>query len=414
MYCPTSSGGHPLYTRELTTSLVEVGAGRGVSVELVACRDLDAEHRVDSYPIHAVLPRLAHRREFPNALAWFASRLAYYRRREGAFLDWLESRPDFDVVHFQEYTPWLAPAHFGRLRRRGLVLAATVHNIFGHQSHGPFHKLVRDASWRKAWRDCDVLFVHSDGLRDTLSDHLGSGHPPIAVTPHGVWREGTQGGGRSAPPGGGRPRLLAFGAIRSNKGLHVLLGALSRLPGCDLTIAGAPEHDGYLAQLRDLAGRLPPGRVELRDRHIDTEELEGLFARSRLLILPYTAFSAQSGVLYQALAHGIPVVASDIGALGESVRDWGIGEVVPPGEESALALAIVRMLDPGRHRESVEAIARVRDEQTWDRAAEATIAAYQSIVARPRRGPNRGGRAVPDRRPPDPQVACCVPAGGAS
>ena len=123
-----------------------------------------------------------------------------------------------------------------------------------------------------------------------------------------------------------------------------------------------------------------PGRVELIDRFVSEQEVADLFGRSSLVVLPYTSFAAQSGVLHQALTYALPVVVSDVGALGESVRRWGVGEVVPPGDERALAWAIEQVLDPGRYRAAVESIACIRNELTWTRTAEATIEVYRSIV----------------------------------
>jgi glycosyltransferase involved in cell wall biosynthesis len=382
MYTPTAHGGHALYSQELLTALAEVGPRRQVAAELVTCENLAAENRTESYPIHAVLPRLVPRAEFANPLAWAASRLAYYSRRERVFLDWVDSRPDLDVVHFQEYTPWLGPSHFRRLRRRGLRLVFTVHNVEVHYFKNYLYKVVRDSSLRTAWRACDALLVHSEGLREALAGFLGDGHPPIHVTEHGVWR----GADHRADPGSqatrpARDDLLFFGAIRPNKGLHVLLRAMDRLSRHRLTIAGPPEEKDYHHQVRKLAAQLPAERVEMVDRYVSDDELPGFFERCRLVILPYTFFASQSGVLHQALAYCRPVVATEVGALGECVRRWGIGEVVPPNDDRALAEGIERALRPERYDAAVEAIGRIRAELTWTRMAEATIDAYQAIVA---------------------------------
>jgi glycosyltransferase involved in cell wall biosynthesis len=184
----------------------------------------------------------------------------------------------------------------------------------------------------------------------------------------------------ACPEGTTRDRLLFFGVIRPNKGVHVLLQALERLPRCHLTIAGGAEEPRYLDRIRRLVRRFPPGRVELIDRYVSEDEVTDLFRRSRLVILPYTSFTSQSGVLHQALAHGRPVVATEVGALGECVRRWGIGQVVPPGDGRSLAEAIELSLEPGRHDAAMAAIARVRGELTWTRMAEATIDVYRSIV----------------------------------
>jgi glycosyltransferase involved in cell wall biosynthesis len=380
MYTPSPDGGHALYAHELLSSLAEVGRGRGVSVELVTCEDHAVTPR-PSYPVHRILPRLVPRDEFRSTAAWAVSRVAYYARRERTFLDWVAGRRDIGLIHFQEYTPWLAPRHFRVLQRLGIPLIFTVHNIQTHFSKYPFHERIRDSCFRSSLRACDALLVHSEGLHESLSSFLSGGHPPIHVTPHGVWN------GSGPPPareacgaGAPRERLLFFGVIRPNKGVDVLLRALELLPRCDLTVAGQAEDAHYLEQVRRLALRFPPDRVELIDRYVSEDEMTGLFRRSRLVVLPYTSFAAQSGVLHQALAYGRPVVVTDVGALGECVRRWGNGQVVPPGDERSLAMAIERSLDPTHYDAAVEAIEGVRGELTWTRTAGATIDVYRSIA----------------------------------
>ena len=380
-YTPTPDGGHALYARELLTALAEVGGRRGVESELVTCANIASDHRTDAYPIHPILPPLTPRAGFGSTAAWAASRLAYYPRRERTFLDWVAQRGDLDLIHFQEYTPWLAPAHWRRLRRRGLPLVFTVHNVLVHYAHNLIHKKVRDHCLRRAWRDCAALIVHSDGLRAALAEFLGPGHPPIAVTPHAVWSPPPGGWPAPVAPDGPRPRLLFFGVLRPNKGLHVLLDALRRLPGCDLTIAAEPDEAGYHALVRARVEAFAPGRVEWLDRYVDESEVPVLFGRARLVVLPYTFFASQSGVLHLALAHRRPVVASDLGAMGECVRAWGIGATVPASDPVALADAIAAALEPAPYGRALAAIDRVRDELTWTRMAEATIDVYRSVLA---------------------------------
>jgi glycosyltransferase involved in cell wall biosynthesis len=379
MYTPTSHGGHALYARELLTAIAEVGPRRGVAAELVTCEDL-ADDLGLACPIHPILPRQVPRDELPSTAAWAASRVGYYLRRERVFLDWVARRRDIGLIHFQEYTPWLAPSHFRALRSRGIPIVFTVHNIKSHYSKFFMHEMIRDFCFRSAWRVCDALLVHTEGLREALSGFLAAGHPPIHVTPHGIWHRDGRPVREARAEGAMRDRLLFFGVIRPNKGVHVALRALERLPRCDLTIAGEAEEPHYLERIRRLVRRFPPGRVELIDRYVGEDEVADLFQRSRLVILPYTNFTAQSGVLHQALAYGRPVVATEVGALGECVRRWGIGHVVPPGDGRSLAEAIELALDPQRYDAAIAAIARLRGELTWTRMAEATIDVYRSIV----------------------------------
>jgi glycosyltransferase involved in cell wall biosynthesis len=246
-----------------------------------------------------------------------------------------------------------------------------------HRYWNRWHHFTHDSLERAAWRRCDALIVHTDGLREALSSFLGRHHPPIHVTPHAVWSGSSASARIPESPAG---PLLFFGVIRPNKGLHVLLKAMEHLPESRLVVAGASESTDYRESIQAMVDRLPPGCVEVRDRFISESEAADLFNTCSLVVLPYTSFAAQSGVLHQAVAHGRPVVVSDVGALGESVREWGVGKVVPPNDDRALAEAIARALRPEAYRVAATAAARVRDALTWASMAEATLDVYRSVV----------------------------------
>ncbi len=383
MYTPSASGGHARYTHEVLSALSEQGDG-DVRVSLVTGRDLDPKYRTRLYPIHDILPPLLPRSTFRSILGWGYSRVMHYYRRETTFLRWIRDHDEeCDGIHFQEYTIWLAPRHFRWLKARGKRLFFTVHNIYPH-SYTPGKPRVADfllLYWRRtALRLCNALFVHSENLRGQLAEFLGPGHPPIFVTPHGVWNSAGDGPAAANPEERVRRRhLLFFGVIRPNKGLHILLAAMEDLDDCTLTVAGQPQDVRYQEQIRAMVKRLPPGRVELMDRFVDDDEMVRLFERSSLVVLPYTSFAAQSGVLHDALAHGLPVVVTEVGALGESVRSWGIGQVVPPNDDAALAAAIRQMLNPSCYVQASGAVDRVKNDLSWDRVAEIVIEAYRHV-----------------------------------
>jgi glycosyltransferase involved in cell wall biosynthesis len=377
MYTPTATGGHARYTHGLLSALSAMGTDKGVQVSLITSRDLSSKYRTSLYPIYDFLPPLIHRSSFQNPLRWGSSRIIHYIKRERAFLRWIEENEAYRDIHFQEYTPWLAPRHFRLLKARGKRLFFTVHNIYPHIYLPGVPKTLFHSWNRAAWRLCDALFVHTEGLQELLSAFLGTAHPPIFVVPHGVWSS-------PANPAVGdervqRGHLLFFGQIRSYKGIHVLLRAMEKLTDCTLTVAGAPKELDYQRRIQTQVAQLPSNQVELIERFVEEDEMARLFERSSLLILPYTSFASQSGVLQDALTFGLPVVATDVGALGESVRRWGIGTVVPPNDDAALAGAIRETLAPRRYAEASRAIDRVKDDLSYTRAAELTIKAYRSV-----------------------------------
>ena len=66
--------------------------------------------------------------------------------------------------------------------------------------------------------------------------------------------------------------------------------------------------------------------------------------------------------------------------LGESVRRWGIGALVPPNDDAALAGAVREMLTLDRYTQASGIVDRVKTEFSWNRAAEITIEAYYSVM----------------------------------
>jgi glycosyltransferase involved in cell wall biosynthesis len=385
MYTPSAFGGHARYTHEILSALAARDQSERIRVSLITSRDLAPEYRTNRYRIHDILPPILPRSAFRSPVTWGLSRAVHYYNRESTFLRWVEKhRSVCDAVHFQEYTMWLAPKHLRSLKARGVRLYFTVHNVYPHRYLN--HKLkspfsLRLSMRRTSLRLCDVLFVHTENLREQLAEFLGGDHPPIVVTPHGVWTSSDAPCTITAAEERVNWRhLLFFGVTRRNKGLHTLLRAMKGLDDCTLTVAGRPEDPRYQEQIQAMVRQLPPGQVELIDRFVEVEEMSRIFGQSSLVVLPYISFAAQSGVLHDALAYRLPVVATDVGALGESVQRWGIGQVVPPENDVALAKAIREMLTPHRYVQAATAVDRVRTDLSWDRSAEIMVEAYRSTL----------------------------------
>jgi glycosyltransferase involved in cell wall biosynthesis len=378
MFVPPADGGMAQYARELLTALAEQPGG-GYQYELVTSRDLDPQLAAAPYAVHAILPPLLHRGRFRTRAGWVASRLTHYHRRDAYFLRWLEARPDVDAVHFQELTPWGAPRLFGRIRGLGKRIFYTVHNVRPHRYPALTPRWLIDRCRRRTCMRCDGLFVHTQALADQLSDFLGGSHPPIHIVPHGVWNVGA---GAERPPLEERLKwnqLLFFGAIRRNKGLHLLLDALASLPEFGLTIAGEPlEKEYYRSEILPRIRQLQSdgARIDLRDHWTPDNQIAGLFSSHSAVVMPYTSeFVAQSGVLFMALAYEVPVVSSRAGGLGDFLRQFKVGVTFEWEEPAALAAA-VQALHAADARELSREIQAARRRYSWRQAAAATVAGY--------------------------------------
>jgi glycosyltransferase involved in cell wall biosynthesis len=385
MYTPTSDGGHARYTWELLTALAEQPqhdtAGK-FAFELVTSSDLAPRFRSELYPVHAILPPLSERGSFGSSAAWVADRLTHYPRREALFLEWLRGRPDVAGVHFQEWTPWLAGRVIRAIRRMGKRVFYTAHNVVPHR-RPPFVPGWMMVRWfRNGCRACDGLFVHTDHLATKLSRSLGAPHPAIHVVPHGVW---TIARGPRDPSVRERlawKRLLFFGAIRRNKGLDLLLRAMEHLGDYSLTIAGMPlEPEYFHGEIIPWVSRLRTAgaRIELMDGFVPEEDVPALLARHSAAVMPYTEqFVAQSGVVFLALAHELPVVASEAGGLRELFGQFPIGATFQQRTPEALAAAI-RSLETADAPALLGAIRGAQRRFSWDDAARATLAGYAAV-----------------------------------
>ncbi len=376
MFTPETSCGHARYTWELMCALRAFASRSELRLSLVTSTNLDREFREAEYTIYEVLPPL-HEGPFPSSLHWAISRFAHYSRRDAMLFRFLRDLGDVDVVHYQE-PPLLSAYYYSRLRRLRVHPVFTVHNLLPHRNKVPATGWFTQRLSTAGWRRCSALFVHSDGLRDQLLQRIGSSAPPIVSVPMGLWRVPPRSQSTSEDRLQ-RKQLLLFGTLRRNKGIDLMLDALKHVPGAQLTIAGEFEtpalRDEILARLQDKALA-----VRLIDRIIPEDEVAKLFADAALAVLPYTNFHSQSAVLNVALAHGVPVVVTDVGALGELVRKEGVGIVSPPNDAMAFAQAIRRALEPGTYQDLRQACVRLSGSLSWKDAAQRTLRCYQDLI----------------------------------
>jgi glycosyltransferase involved in cell wall biosynthesis len=359
------------------TALSRMSGGRA---ELVTSEDLDPRYRLTDYPIHAILPPLKHRKQFRTQAGWAVNRLSHYPRCEHRFLEWLRGRPDVSAVHFQEHTPWRAGRFFAEVKELGKSVYYTVHNVRPHAYPPLIPGALVDQWDRECYRSCNGLFVLSPRLREELVPFLGEPHPPIHVAPHGIWSVPRQPHSPSAAERLSLRRLLFFGNIRRNKGLDVLLGAAASMPEFALTIAGEPrEREYFESDIRPRVEQLRARglRIELIPRFIAEDELGRLFAEHSAVVLPYTTgFSAQSGVVFMALAHDVPVVAAAVGGLRDLLDEFQVGTTFAAQDPDDLVRAVRDLHADGNRERLGPAIRAAKRKYSWEEAARQTARAY--------------------------------------
>jgi glycosyltransferase involved in cell wall biosynthesis len=214
----------------------------------------------------------------------------------------------------------------------------------------------------------------------------------ITVIPHGIdpvmkeLNEGDDFRGR-LDISKNAPVMLFFGSIRANKGLDVLLHAMPMVikeyPGARLLIAGSmPFGESFEKYDRIIDDIKLRRNVICRVKWIDGHEVGLYFRAADLVILPYNKrFFSQSGVLLQAYKYGKPVVVTNVGALGETVKEDSTGIVVEPGPRD-LSGAIVKLIKD-KQRYSFYAnnmLKAVNAKYSWDSVSRGTINVYKEVL----------------------------------
>ncbi|WP_262348184.1 glycosyltransferase [Cellulosimicrobium cellulans] len=250
------------------------------------------------------------------------------------------------------------------------------------------------------------LGVEPPGARDAVAGHPGA--QDAGSRTRGARDEGapTDAGvvGAAAPARTGYVGRL----LHPHKGLDVLLDAAEAEPRITVAVAGAGPHEAAL-RARAATPALA-GRVTFHG-HVSGDALDAFYRGLDVLAVPSVptpGWLEQFGrVAVEAMAAGVPVVASDSGALRDVVG--GAGTLVPPGDAGALAAALVAVVDDAGLAARMRATGAERAaEYTWAAIAERYEAMYRQVVAG---GGPGGGAAAGDAGDPEVVVVAYHAAG---
>lgn len=400
---PRGTGGMIHYAYRMSSGL----SGAGAEVTLITSRDHelgdgDPPFRVEALlrptsrpagpgaPVAGPLGGLVRRGRRVLRLAGGTVRLATEWIRLTRRL--LELRPD--VVQFGSIEHAVEGPFLWHLRARGLRLADVVHEPEVRSSRGLRWALdVR--LYRGVYRQFAALFLHGEAnvarFRELYPSLPAERVHPIAmgslvVTAPGAEREIDWERRFGIPPPA--PVAVFFGTLLPNKGVGDLLDAWAivtrRRPDARLVVAGRPSRHAREGELRRRAEELGIADVVTVDeRYVPNEELGSLMRRALVVVLPYHS-ATQSGALQVAYAYGRPVVATRVGGLPEVVDEGRSGLVVPPRSPSAIAEALLTLLDDpaaaermGRHAKELS-----DTRYSWDRIGESIMTVYRELARR--------------------------------
>ncbi|MEU8175880.1 glycosyltransferase [Microbispora hainanensis] len=221
-----------------------------------------------------------------------------------------------------------------------------------------------------------VIATCSDEVRELVA--MGVPRDRIEVVPCGVDLGVFRPDGPVAPRGD-LPRVLSIGRMVPRKGVDTVVRAMRQVPGAELVIAGGDPGDEESARLRTLADGLGVGD---RVRLIGSVSRAGVPAlmRSADVLVTVPWYEPFGMVPLEALACGVPVIASAVGGHLDTVA--GCGVLVPPRRPRALSRALSDLLTRPRLRAALSASGarRAAARYGWPRIAEQTESVYRNLA----------------------------------
>jgi phosphatidylinositol alpha-mannosyltransferase len=272
----------------------------------------------------------------------------------------------FDVLHLHEpMTPAICIATLALAR---CPLVATFH------AHG-------DLGWMKIGKPLWGFLADRLDARVAVSEHARASAEAwlpgdYDVIPNGVLIP------EQAEAGNRGDVILFVGRHERRKGLHMLLRAwpeIRRRTGARLRIVGADPLRVRLLLARE---HVSEDGIELLG-FLSQDDLTGELKRAKAMAAPSLGGESFGMVLTRAFACATPVVASDIPGYRDVVTPES-GVLVPPGNERALADALVALLkDEPRRRALGESAREVAlDRYSWDRVARRLLDVYERVAGR--------------------------------
>jgi glycosyltransferase involved in cell wall biosynthesis len=318
---------------------------------------------------------------------------------------------EFDVVHLHNPMPGIElerVARTCRWRNIPYVISTHGYNEIANGEHIHSFGAAKRFAWRRlvwapvaratagatgifALSPADVPIVRRMGFRGEITivsngvdlpDPADESATEAVLARHGI-----------PPRTPGDPLTFMFLANHTpNKGLPVLLDAFRRVRSPYRLVIGGEKRAGIDYEgARQACG---PGQEVLVTGRLEDGELSPLFRRSDCFVFPTLADTLPLAIL-EAMAHGLPVVASRVGGIPFEV-DEASGILVPPGQPDSLARQIEQLAarpssltEMGRH-----ARRRVEERFTWHVAAEQALAGYERARAALRKPPPRAIRST--------------------
>jgi D-inositol-3-phosphate glycosyltransferase len=304
----------------------------------------------------------------------------------GRFLaeQWNDEPPDVAHAHF-----WMSGiATLRAARRRDIPVVQTFHALGvvkrrhqGEQDTSPPARLALEQSVAQTadW----VAATCTDELFELV--RLGRPRSRTSVIPCGVDLGRFRRDGPCAPRGN-RRRIVSVGRLVPRKGFDILIRAMAAIPDAELLIVGGPNAsdlsaDPEACRLASLAAEFGVSQRVRLCGSVSRADMPAVLRSAD--VVACTPWYEPFGIVpVEAMACGVPVLATAVGGMLDTVVDGMTGVLVPPKDPRACAEALNSMLaNPARLAQwGAVGQQRAQARYSWDRIAADTDKLYQRVV----------------------------------
>lgn len=289
---------------------------------------------------------------------------------------------DFDIVHSHHaFTPLaLKAVKAGRAMGRATLL--TTHSIsFAHESK-LWEALGFTISLFTDYLKYPHRIIAVSRAAKAFIEHFTD--VPISIVPNGV-------DDKRFSPTKEKDKIKAKFGIKGNvvlyvsrmsyrKGPHVLLNAFSKIKDATLVMAGSGEMLPFLKAQAKFLG--------IEDRvvfmgYAPDDLLPEIFKMADIFVLPSVSSEAFGIVVLEAMASGVPVIATNVGGIPEVLKENEAGLLVPPGNELELRNAIQKLLNNEELRKwyGINGRKAVEEKYSWDKVVVEIEKVYEEIIS---------------------------------
>lgn len=302
---------------------------------------------------------------------------------------WAHDRPDIVHAHF-----WMsALASLEAARPLGIPVVVTFHAL------GAVKRRFQGASDTSPGARLDIeaaVAIGADHTIATAREEMGElaamGADParMSVVPCGIDPTIFCAKGPSAAdePSARRETVLAIGRLVPRKGVQDVISALAHLPTAQLIVAGGPPAEELTKdpEAERLMGWATELGVSQRVRWLGRQPHDAVppLMRSASAVVSVPWYEPFGIVPVEAMACGVPVVASSVGGHLDTVVDGKTGLLVPPRAPRALADALGLLFADRSWATQLGAAgaARARDHYSWSHVGEMTLDIYRAVAGR--------------------------------